>query len=320
MARFSLSDRVLDNRVPAEGFTRRGKPAWLRAQLPRGEQYGRLRQLMRGQQLHTVCEEARCPNMGECWSAGVATVMILGETCTRSCGFCHIKTGKPPVLDTDEPRRVADSVRQMGLNYLVMTSVNRDELPDGGASIWAQTITGIRQASPTTQIEVLIPDFCGDWSTLQTVLDAGPDVLAHNLETVERLHPAVRPQARYERSLELLARAKAQGFVTKTGIMVGIGETDEQVDQLMADLVHQTAGPNGHCDILTIGQYLQPSAAQLPVARFVSPEQFAGYKKRGEAMGLGHVEAGPMVRSSYRADRQFNALTDPDETAASTQA
>jgi lipoic acid synthetase len=309
MAHFSLSDRVLDNRIAADRFTRRGKPAWLRAQLPRGEKYGQVRQLIRGQQLHTVCEEARCPNMGECWSAGVATVMILGETCTRSCGFCHIKTGKPPVLDTDEPRRVADSIRGMGLNYVVITSVNRDELPDGGASIWAQTIAGVRRASPATQIEVLIPDFCGDWEALQIVLDARPDVLNHNLETVRRLYPAVRPQAKYERSLELLARAKAQGFVTKTGIMVGIGETDQQVDQLMADLVEQTAGPNGHCDILTIGQYLQPSPAQLPVARFVSPEQFAAYKQRGEAMGLGHVESGPMVRSSYRADRQFAELS-----------
>ncbi|NBC10930.1 MAG: lipoyl synthase [Planctomycetes bacterium] len=299
MARVSLSNQVLDNRVESNRFVKRGKPRWLRAQAPQGEGYSHLLQLVRRHNLHTVCEEASCPNMGECWSAGVATIMILGEVCTRSCGFCHIKTGKPPELDEDEPDRVAEAVRLMGLNYIVITSVNRDELPDGGAAIWARTIR-----------LVLISDFCGDWEALQTVLDARPDVLNHNLETVRRLYPAVRPQAKYDRSIELLRRSREQGLVTKTGIMVGIGERDDEVEQLMADVLDgtrsgATAGREaGACDILTIGQYLQPSPAHLPVHRFVPPQTFTHYKAQGEAMGLVHVESGPMVRSSYHADRQ----------------
>jgi len=310
MARVSLSNQVLDNRVESDRFVKRGKPRWLRAQAPQGEGYSNLLKLVRSHNLHTVCEEASCPNMGECWSAGVATIMILGEVCTRSCGFCHIKTGKPPELDGDEPDRVADAVRIMGLNYIVITSVNRDELPDGGAAIWARTIRRIREASPGTNVEVLIPDFCGDWDALQTVLDAEPDVLNHNLETVRRMYPAVRPQAKYDRSIELLRRSKEQGFATKTGIMVGIGERDDEVEQLMDDVLDGTrCAPTSErdlvaCDILTIGQYLQPSSAHLPVHRFVPPETFAHYKERGEAMGFGHVESGPMVRSSYHADRQ----------------
>jgi lipoic acid synthetase len=306
MVRVSLSDQVLDNRVASEAFVRRGKPKWLKAQLPRGEQYGDLLRLVKDQKLHTVCEEASCPNLGECWSAGVATLMILGDTCTRSCGFCHIKTGRPPVLDTDEPKRVAEAVKTMGLNYVVITSVNRDELPDGGAAIWAETINRTREASPDTQIEVLIPDFCGDWDALQRVLDAKPDVLNHNLETVQRMYPAVRPQAKYDRSIELLRRSKEQGFVTKTGIMVGIGETDDEVEQLMRDVVEGTGvagSPATACDILTIGQYLQPSPHHLPVQRFVEPATFAEYKRQGEAIGFTHVESGPMVRSSYHADK-----------------
>ena len=329
MIRVSLSDQVLDNRVASEAFVRRGKPKWLKAQLPRGEQYGDLLRLVKDQNLHTVCEEASCPNLGECWSAGVATLMILGDTCTRSCGFCHIKTGRPPVLDTDEPKRVAEAVKTMDLNYVVITSVNRDELPDGGAAIWAETIQRTRDASPTTKIEVLIPDFCGDWAALQRVLDAKPDVLNHNLETVQRMYPAVRPQAKYDRSIELLRRTKEQGFVTKTGIMVGIGETDGEVEQLMRDVVEGTAvlgdetkrrrneADRSHrssliahrscCDILTIGHYLQPSAHHLPVHRFVEPATFAEYKQRGEAIGFTHVESGPMVRSSYHADKTAKA-------------
>lgn len=306
MVRVSLSDQVLDNRVASEAFVRRGKPKWLKAQLPRGDQYGDLLRLVKDQKLHTVCEEASCPNLGECWSAGVATLMILGDTCTRSCGFCHIKTGRPPVLDTDEPKRVAEAVKTMDLNYVVITSVNRDELPDGGAAIWAETIQRTRDASPTTKIEVLIPDFCGDWDALQRVLDARPDVLNHNLETVQRMYPAVRPQAKYDRSIELLRRSKEQGFVTKTGIMVGIGETDNEVEQLMRDVVEGTGvagSPSTACDILTIGQYLQPSPHHLPVQRFVEPATFAEYKRQGEAIGFTHVESGPMVRSSYHADK-----------------
>ncbi len=304
MATFSLTDQVLDNQVDASRFVKRGKPRWLRAQVPHGDGYSDLLKLVRSHKLHTVCEEASCPNMGECWSAGVASIMILGEVCTRSCGFCHIKTGKPPVLDEQEPERVADAVRIMGLNYIVITSVNRDELPDGGAKIWARTIRRIRKTTPQVKIEVLIPDFCGDWDALQTVLDAGPDVLNHNLETVRRLYRAVRPQAKYDRSIELLRRSKQQGFATKTGIMVGIGETDDEVVELMDDLLQGTRCDRGACDILTIGQYLQPSAHHLPVQRFVRPEVFAEYKRVGESMGLVHVESGPMVRSSYHADRQ----------------
>ena len=237
MVHLSLTDRVLDNRLPANDFVKRGKPRWLRAQLPHTEKYGQLLRLVRSQKLHTVCEEANCPNMGECWSNGVATLMILGDVCTRSCGFCHIATGRPPVLDTDEPARVAQAVAAMNLKYVVITSVDRDELPDGGASIWADTIRLTRQASPNTKIEVLIPDFQGDWASLQLVLDARPDVLAHNLETVCRLYPAVRPQAKYGRSIELLHRAKQQGLITKTGIMVGIGERDDEIAPLMRDVL-----------------------------------------------------------------------------------
>ncbi len=300
MQRFSLSDRVLDNNVEAKDFVKRGKPRWLRAQMPHGEGYSNLLKLVQDHKLHTVCEEAKCPNMGECWHHGVATLMILGETCTRSCGFCNVKTGKPPVLDTDEPRRVAEAVRIMNLKYVVITSVNRDELPDGGAAIWAETIQRTRELCPDTQIEVLIPDFCGDWEALQIVLDAKPQVLGHNLETVNRLYPAVRPQAKYERSIELLRRAREQGHATKTGIMAGIGETDEEIDQLMRDVV-------GAADIMTLGQYLQPTANHLPVARWVTPDQFAGYKRLGEDMGFKHVESSPMVRSSYHADQAAGA-------------
>ncbi|MHC4994041.1 MAG: lipoyl synthase [Planctomycetota bacterium] len=285
-------------------FVKKGKPRWLRMQMPQSDKYFDLRNLVNDNNLHTVCQEARCPNIGECWSQGVGTLMILGDTCTRSCGFCNIKTGKPPVLDTDEPARVGAAVATMGLNFVCITSVNRDELPDGGAEIWAETIREIRRQAPRTKVEALIPDFCGDWDALQTVLDAGPDILNHNLESVPRIYPAVRPQARYDRSLELLRRAKEQGFLTKTGIMVGIGETDDEVDQLMDDIVEHTRTDNGSCDILSIGQYLQPTPNHLPVNRFVHPDRFAKYKEDGEAKGIRHVESGPMVRSSYHADQQ----------------
>jgi lipoic acid synthetase len=301
-----LSDRILNN--GGHEYVRRQKPAWLRAPLPGGPGYQKLRALIDGHRLHTVCESARCPNMGECWAHGTATIMILGEVCTRSCGFCHIATGRPPSLDLDEPRRVGELAGVLHLRHLVVTSVNRDELPDGGAGVWAATIRAIRQASPETSLEVLIPDFCGDVQALQLVFQERPEILNHNLETVRRLYPAVRPQAKYDRSLELLRLAKAQGLTAKTGIMVGIGETDEEVERLMRDLLAATDGPHGPCDIMTIGQYLQPTREHLPVARFVTPEQFARYKQIGEGLGLRHVESGPLVRSSYHAAEQAQTL------------
>jgi len=316
--KISLSDRVIDNTVNPRAFIKRKKPDWLRARLPGGKGYQRLRAMVDEHQLHTVCESAKCPNMGECWERGTATIMILGDVCTRSCGFCHIKTGKPPVLDLDEPRRVGESAALMGLKHIVITSVNRDELDDGGAGIWAETIRQIRDKSPGTSIEVLIPDFEGDWEALQVVLDERPEILNHNLETVKRLYSVVRPQAKYDRSLELLRRSKEQGLNTKTGIMVGIGERDEEVEELIHDLLRFTETPNGPCDILTIGQYLQPTSNHLPVSRFVTPEQFHEYKRYGEARGLRHVESGPLVRSSYHADEQVVSLEGEGEGETAT--
>ncbi len=275
------------------------KPAWLRVKLPAGPAYTELRNTIDSHKLHTVCESAKCPNMGECWARGTATVMILGDVCTRSCGFCNIATGKPPVLDLDEPRRVADAVRLMNLKHAVITSVNRDELPDGGARIWAKTITEIRKAAPKTSIEVLIPDFCGNWDALQLVLDAKPDILNHNTETVPSQYKTVRPQAKYDRTRELLRRAKAQGFVTKTGLMVGIGETDDELFQTFRDL------RSDDVDILTLGQYLQPTRQHLPIQRWVTPETFAEYKRYClEELKFAVVESGPLVRSSYHAEEQ----------------
>jgi lipoic acid synthetase len=239
--------------------------------------------------------------MGECWAAGTATLMILGDVCTRSCGFCHIATGRPPELDLDEPQRVGDAVRIMNLKHVVITSVNRDELADGGAAVWAETIRQIRAQSPGTNVEVLIPDFCGDWGALQKVLDERPEILNHNLESVPRLYTVVRPQAKYQRSLELLKIAKNQGLLTKTGIMLGLGEREEEIDSLLDDLV--SIG----CDILTIGQYLQPTPKHLAVERWVTPAEFAMWKERGERRGLRHVESGPLVRSSYHAEKQVHA-------------
>jgi lipoic acid synthetase len=281
------------------------KPSWIRAKMPGGEGYSELKKLVTSHKLHTVCESAKCPNMGECWSAGTATLMILGDVCTRSCGFCHIATGRPPTLDLDEPRRVGDAVARMRLNHAVITSVNRDELPDGGAGIWAETINEIRRQSPGTSVEVLIPDFCGDWDALQKVLDARPDILNHNIETVPRLYRRVRPQAKYARSIELLERSKEQGFVTKTGMMLGLGEEAQEIEQVIADLVAI------RCDILTLGQYLQPTPKHLPVERWVHPDEFAAWKTKGEQAGIGHVESGPMVRSSYHAEKQVKAHSDP---------
>ncbi len=298
----SLSDQIIDNR-PRQ-YIRQRKPDWLRAKLPGGAGYQRLRSIIDQHGLHTVCESAKCPNMGGCWSRGTATIMILGDVCTRSCGFCHIATGKPTELDTQEPDRVAQAVAVMGLGHIVITSVNRDELPDGGAAIWAQTVRLIRKRSQETSVEVLIPDFCGDWMALQTVIDTRPEILNHNMETVRRLYPVVRPQAKYKRSIELLGRAKQAGLVTKTGIMVGIGETNDEVVELMKDVYE-----GSKCDIFTIGQYLQPTRGHLPVARWVTPDQFTRFKRSGEAIGFKHVESGPLVRSSFHAEDQVRQLS-----------
>lgn len=274
-------------------------PPWMKAKFPGGENYIHLKQLMRKADLHTVCEEAHCPNIGECWQAGTATFLILGDTCTRSCGFCAIKTGRPERLDLEEPMRVAQTVKLMAVKHAVITSVNRDELADGGAEIFAETIRQVRVASPGTTVEVLIPDFKGVWWALEKVLAERPEILNHNTESVPRLYHTVRPQAIYERSLELLKRAKAFDpmMTVKTGIMVGLGETRDEIRQVMRDLVAHD------CDILTVGQYLRPTADHLPVDRFYAPEEFEAIAAEGKAMGLKHVEAGPMVRSSYHAER-----------------
>jgi lipoyl synthase len=274
------------------------RPGWLKAKVPSGEVYTRLKQLIDGKKLHTVCEEARCPNMGECWNHGTATFMILGDTCTRSCGFCAVKTGKPTELDAQEPYRVAEAVKAMNVRHAVITSVNRDELYDGGSQIFAETIREIKKTSPETRVEVLIPDFKGDEFALEIVLAAFPDVLNHNVETVPRLYSNVRPQANYQRSLELLARAKRRGFVTKTGLMLGIGERTGEVLDVMDDL------RKVNCDILTFGQYLQPTKEHLQVDRFVHPDEFKMLKDTGLGMGFRYVESGPLVRSSYHAEGQ----------------
>jgi lipoyl synthase len=297
----TLSLNVLPGDAPALSNTMGRKPSWLKMKMPGGEGYSALKKLVDSHRLHTVCQSAKCPNMGECWSAGTATLMILGDVCTRSCGFCHVATGKPPTLDLDEPVRVGDAVRIMRLGHVVITSVNRDELPDGGAGLWAETIRQIRVQSPGTSVEVLIPDFCGNWAALQQVLDVRPDILNHNIESVPRLYKVVRPQAKYHRSLKLLQIAKGQGFTTKTGVMLGLGETEDEIDAVIDDLV--AIG----CDILTLGQYLQPSAKHLPVERWVHPDEFVAWKVRGEAKGLRHVESGPLVRSSYHAEKQVHA-------------
>ncbi len=281
-----------------ESITFPRKPEWLKARVPGGETYTMLRNLIDSRGLHTVCQEARCPNMGECWNSGTATFMILGDTCTRSCGFCAVKTGRAEFLDKDEPRRVGEAVATMKLRHAVITSVNRDELFDGGAQIFAETIREIRGRVPGCRIEVLIPDFQGSEAALNIVLDAQPDILNHNTETVPRLYKTVRPQAHFNRSLELLFRAKEKGFLTKSGLMVGLGETMEEVIDTMSDLREV------QCDILTIGQYLQPTKLHLPVERYVHPDEFAKLKRTGLEMGFRYVESGPLVRSSYHAAGQ----------------
>lgn len=275
------------------------KPDWLRVKLPTGENYRKVAGIVGEHKLHTICQSGNCPNMGECWGAGTATFMILGNVCTRSCGFCAVATGRPEAVDPFEPARVARSVELMGVKHCVITSVDRDDLKDGGSDTWAKTIRAIRRRSPGTTMETLIPDFQGKWENLQVVLDAAPEILSHNLETVRRLTKEVRIQAKYDRSLEVLLRAKRAGLRTKSGIMLGLGESEQEVLEAMDDL--RSVG----VDILTLGQYLQPTKAHLPVQEFVHPDTFARFKTIGLEKGFRYVESGPLVRSSYHAEKHL---------------
>lgn len=279
--------------------SRKRKPDWLRVKLPIGENYRKVRRLVDEYELHTICQSGNCPNMGECWGAGTATFMILGNVCTRACSFCAVKTGRPPEYDEDEPRRVAEAIMLMGVKHAVITSVNRDELKDRGAEIWHQTVRAVKELSPDTTIETLIPDVKATWEALERMISAGQEVVSHNVETVERLYRKVRPQAKYYRSLEQIQRTKDYGKRTKSGIMVGLGETKDEVLKTMDDL-------KAHgCDVMTIGQYLQPTNMHLPVAEFVHPDVFAWYKEEGQKRGFDFVESGPLVRSSYHAERHL---------------
>ena len=275
------------------------KPKWLRVKLPVGESYKKVRKLVDDHKLHTICESGNCPNMGECWGAGTATFMILGNTCTRSCGFCAVSTGKPEKVDVFEPVRVAKSIKTMEVKHAVITSVDRDDLEDGGSVIWEETIKAIRRISPGTTMETLIPDFAGKWENLQRIIDAAPEVVSHNMETVRRLTKEVRIQAKYDRSLELLLRLKKGGMTTKSGIMVGLGESEEEVMETLEDLAAVKV------DIVTIGQYLQPTANHLLIHEFINPEQFEKYRLAGLKMGFRHVESAPLVRSSYHAEKHI---------------
>jgi lipoyl synthase len=276
------------------------KPNWLRVKLPVGKEYAKVRQLVDTHKLHTICESGNCPNMGECWGAGTATFMILGNVCTRSCTFCAVATGRPPEYDEDEPRRVAEAIKLMGVKHAVITSVNRDELKDKGAEVWYQTVVQTKLASPETTIETLIPDVKANWDALYRMVEGGQEVVSHNMETVESLYRRVRPQAKYERSLEQTRRTKELGKRTKSGIMLGLGETQDQVFKAIDDLV-----ANG-LDILTLGQYLQPTKMHIEVAEFIHPETFDMYREEGLRRGLKYVESGPLVRSSYHAERHVN--------------
>jgi len=285
--------------ITPEGRVRINKPKWLRVKLPIGENYKKVRSLVDEHKLHTICESGSCPNMGECWGEGTATFMILGNICTRSCGFCAVQTGRPEEVDEFEPGKVAKSVQIMQVKHAVITSVDRDDLKDGGSLIWAQTVRAIRQQSPGTTMETLIPDFAGKWENLQNVIDVAPEIVSHNLETVRRLTKQVRIQAKYDRSLEVLFRLKKAGMRTKSGIMLGLGETEEEIIETMEDL------RSVDCDVITLGQYLQPSAKHLPIAEFITPEKFAEYKTIGQKMGFKYVESGPLVRSSYHAEKHM---------------
>jgi lipoyl synthase len=275
------------------------KPKWLRVKLPTGENYKMVRSLVDEHKLHTICESGNCPNMGECWGEGTATFMILGNICTRSCGFCAVATGRPDAADPFEPARVAKSIQLMKVKHAVITSVDRDDLQDGGANIWAQTVQAVRRVSPGTTMETLIPDFMGKWENLQIVIDAAPEIISHNLETVRRLTKQVRIQAKYDRSLELLRRLKQAGIKTKSGVMLGLGESEDEILETIDDL----AGVN--VDILTLGQYLQPTPKHLPVAAFITPEKFAEYREFALTKGFRYVESGPLVRSSYHAEKHL---------------
>lgn len=275
------------------------KPDWLRVKLPVGAEYTNVRNIVTEHKLHTICQSGNCPNMGECWGAGTATFMILGNICTRSCGFCAVATGKPLPVDLREPERVAHSVKLMKVKHCVITSVDRDDLKDGGSGIWAETVKKIREVSPQTKLETLIPDFKGDWNNLQKIIDVAPDMVSHNLETVRRLTKQVRIQAKYDRSLEVLARLKQGGMKTKSGIMLGLGETKEEVEETLHDL------RNAGVDVVTIGQYLQPTPHHLPVAEFVHPDTFKAHKEYGLKLGFRFVESGPLVRSSYHAEKHI---------------
>ncbi len=275
------------------------KPDWLRVKLPTGKEYAQVREIVAKHKLHTICESGNCPNMGECWGAGTATFMILGNICTRSCGFCNVATGKPLAVDLKEPERVAESVRLMNVKHCVITSVDRDDLKDGGSGIWVETINAIRRVSPHTKFETLIPDFQGKWENLQRIIDVNPDIVSHNLETVRRLTKQVRIQAKYDRSLEVLKRLKDAGVKTKSGVMLGLGETEKEIVETMDDL--RAVG----CDVLTLGQYLQPTPKHLSVAEFIKPETFAAYKLIGLEKGFRFVESGPLVRSSYHAEKHI---------------
>ncbi|MEO1449616.1 MAG: lipoyl synthase [Bacteroidota bacterium] len=271
----------------------------MRVKLPYGQTYSEVRKIIDQNKLHTVCESARCPNMGECWGAGTATFMILGNTCTRSCSFCAVATGRPDTMDIMEPYRVAQAVKKMGIKHAVITSVNRDEQKDRGMNIWAETVRQIRRLCPEVTMETLIPDVKGNWEVLKLMTDENPDIISHNMETVRRLYRRVRPQAKYDRSLEQIQRTKDAGCRTKSGFMVGLGETPEEVYEILQDLA------NHGCDVVTIGQYLQPTKMHLPVDEFIHPELFAHYQEVGLEMGLEYVESGPLVRSSYHSERHL---------------
>lgn len=290
-----MAEEVVNN----SETTRKSKPDWLRVKLPVGKEYAKVRQLVDDHKLHTICQSGNCPNMGECWGAGTATFMILGNVCTRSCSFCAVATGRPNEYDTDEPRRVAEAVKLMTVKHCVITSVNRDELKDRGAEVWYQTVKAIKEVSPQTTIETLIPDVKGNWEALERMISAGQEVVSHNMETVKRLYRLVRPQAKYERSLEQIQRIKNFGKRTKSGIMLGLGETEEEVYEAMDDLLAHGL------DVLTLGQYLQPTKMHLGVVNFIHPDQFKKYKEVGLQKGFNYVESGPLVRSSYHAERHI---------------
>ena len=282
-----------------ENSVRIKKPKWLRVKLPTGENYRAVRKLVDEHKLHTICESGSCPNMGECWGEGTATFMILGNICTRSCGFCAVQTGRPDAVDIFEPGKVAHSVKTMMVKHAVITSVDRDDLKDGGSEIWVQTVKAIRHQSPGTTMETLIPDFAGKWENLQRIIDVAPEIVSHNLETVRRLTKQVRIQAKYDRSLEVLFRLKKGGMRTKSGVMLGLGESEQEVIETMEDL------RSVNVDILTLGQYLQPTPKHLPIFEFITPEMFQKYKELGLKMGFRYVESGPLVRSSYHAEKHL---------------